>query len=528
MAVPVLAPKDSSTADSQVSNVHDLKNKIAELYQSKIKLLEDKLNYCEEPVHESTFKSDPIVLLIGPYSSGKTSCIKHLIQEQLKSMLIGPEPTTEGFDVYSYAENDNELVGELALSDARYPFDMLRSFPQSFKNRFRVQETRNESLKGLILIDSPGILSGSKNLNREYDITEVIKNLASIAFKIVVLFDVTKVDIPDELKQIIQPLATLYPNKLLLALNKCHTQETIEMLRISSSLSWQLRSAIDTPEMPQIFFVSFTNEINCHKVMKDVIIENMKNFESQFSDLGKNNTLAILNMLLIRIKRCICFLHLSEAIAAKLSFWTKNSDSTKKTIIKSVIDETIIHEVCKTKKISRSEFPPIAILEKYLERNPLSTLPVFKQKRIDELEQYISKIIEMITQVKTGLEGERAKLKYSGEESTQAQENPFLQQDKFSELLTDEFQSQVIILFNSLTRPDESRIPKDEFVKFLKTQKHDESNLARIWGKVFPKGQIGAEGISLKEFGCTLCFLELLNNQIRLPDTIPASWEGYF
>ena len=95
-------------------------------------------------------------------------------------MLIGPEPTTEGFDVYSYAENDNELVGELALSDTRYPFDMLRSFPQSFKNRFRVQETRNESLKGLILIDSPGILSGSKNLNREYDITEVIKNLASV------------------------------------------------------------------------------------------------------------------------------------------------------------------------------------------------------------------------------------------------------------------------------------------------------------------------------------------------------------
>ena len=76
MAVPVLAPNNSSTADSQVSNVHDLKNKIAELYQSKIKLLEDKLNYCEEPVHESTFKSDPIVLLIGPYSSGKTSCIK--------------------------------------------------------------------------------------------------------------------------------------------------------------------------------------------------------------------------------------------------------------------------------------------------------------------------------------------------------------------------------------------------------------------------------------------------------------------
>ncbi|MEN2498598.1 MAG: EH domain-containing protein 4 [Marteilia pararefringens] len=46
------------------------------IYYSKLRPLEEKVNYFEEAFDCVTLEHRPIVLLVGPYSSGKTSFIE--------------------------------------------------------------------------------------------------------------------------------------------------------------------------------------------------------------------------------------------------------------------------------------------------------------------------------------------------------------------------------------------------------------------------------------------------------------------
>jgi len=48
---------------------------------------------------DSDFESKPQVMLLGQYSTGKTTFIKHLLRTSYPGAHIGPEPTTDRFVV---------------------------------------------------------------------------------------------------------------------------------------------------------------------------------------------------------------------------------------------------------------------------------------------------------------------------------------------------------------------------------------------------------------------------------------------
>ena len=50
------------------------------------------------PLDNAYFQAKPMVLLLGEYSVGKTSFIKHLLERPFPAMQIGPEPTTGSLD----------------------------------------------------------------------------------------------------------------------------------------------------------------------------------------------------------------------------------------------------------------------------------------------------------------------------------------------------------------------------------------------------------------------------------------------
>ena len=108
-----------------------------------------------------------------------------MLQESLPCMNIGPQPSTEGFDVYAYSSTRSTLNGLLAIDSPHYPFKHLKKYSASFTNRFNIHEVDNKALKGLIYIDTPGILSGKKNFEREYNFFEVIEHLASVFLTII-------------------------------------------------------------------------------------------------------------------------------------------------------------------------------------------------------------------------------------------------------------------------------------------------------------------------------------------------------
>jgi hypothetical protein len=83
------------------------------LFLKTLKPLEEKFLFSKfhaPPLEDADFSAKPMVLLIGQYSTGKTSFIKYLLGQDFPGIRIGPEPTTDKFNVVSHGCSRDELV----------------------------------------------------------------------------------------------------------------------------------------------------------------------------------------------------------------------------------------------------------------------------------------------------------------------------------------------------------------------------------------------------------------------------------
>lgn len=73
---------------------------LKKIYKSKLLPLEQAYKFHEfhsPPLDDSDFESKPMVLLVGQYSTGKTTFIRYLLESDFPGIRIGPEPTTDSF-----------------------------------------------------------------------------------------------------------------------------------------------------------------------------------------------------------------------------------------------------------------------------------------------------------------------------------------------------------------------------------------------------------------------------------------------
>jgi polynucleotide 5'-kinase involved in rRNA processing len=70
---------------------------LKKLYEHKIKPIEELYRFPDfhSPLmRDSDFDAKPMILLIGQYSTGKTTFIEYILQRHYPGSNIGPEPTT--------------------------------------------------------------------------------------------------------------------------------------------------------------------------------------------------------------------------------------------------------------------------------------------------------------------------------------------------------------------------------------------------------------------------------------------------
>lgn len=95
------------------------------LYRQKIKPVEELYKYGEfyQPLlTDHDFDAKPMVLLLGQYSTGKTSFIRYLLGRDFPGQHIGPEPTTDRFIAVMHGAEEKVTPGNALAVSSSMPF----------------------------------------------------------------------------------------------------------------------------------------------------------------------------------------------------------------------------------------------------------------------------------------------------------------------------------------------------------------------------------------------------------------------
>jgi len=369
-------------------------NSVAEglqkLYREKLLPLEDAYKFHEfhsPRLEDSDFFAKPMVLLVGQYSTGKTTFIKYLLEQDFPGIRVGPEPTTDTFTCVMHGTHDRVVPGNALVVDSSKSFRSLSAFGNAFLNRFACSETANPVLETITLVDSPGILSGEKqSLNRGYDFTGVLEWFAERVDRIILLFDAHKLDISDEFQRGIEALHG-FDDKIRIVLNKADMISTQQLMRVYGAMMWSLGKVINTPEVARVYVGSFWDQ----PLRMD---DNRKLFELEEADLfadlqslPKNAALRKLNDLIRRARLAKVHAYIMVALKEEMpSMFGK--EKKKAELIKNLGD--IFRRIQMQHEISPGDFPNLQRMQDNLQYHDFSKFQSIRPKLIEKVDQMLN------------------------------------------------------------------------------------------------------------------------------------------
>ena len=246
----------------------DRENFITSLRTNLLAMVEDyltpaaiKYGYSEAPL-ETNIKWRPQVLVLGNYSSGKSTLINDFLGAEIQA--TGQAPTDDSFTVITYdgtASSEGtvrvteERDGKFLLSDPEYPFESLKKHGQRFSSHFRLKKVNSLFLKNLAIIDTPGMLDSITERDRGYNYQEVIGDFAQIADLVLVLFDPHKAGTVREAHTSLRDTlpARTFEDRVLFVLNRIDECVSLtDLLQVYGTLCWNLSQMTGRKDIPTI------------------------------------------------------------------------------------------------------------------------------------------------------------------------------------------------------------------------------------------------------------------------------------
>lgn len=411
----------SNTTKKQDKNViQDVVSGLQKLYAKNLRPLEDAYKFHEfhsPPLDDADFHAKPMVLLIGQYSTGKTTFIKYLLEEEFPGMRIGPEPTTDGFiaimqgDVEATGKRRRGVIpGNALVVDRSKPFRGLTSFGNNFLSRLQCSQMDNGVLDSLSIIDTPGILSGEKQrVDRGYDFCKVLTWFAERVDRIILLFDAHKLDISDEFHAALRAIKG-FDDKIRVVLNKSDQVNTQQLMRVYGALMWSLGKVITTPEVPRVYIGSFWNEPLLHNENRKLFEQEARDLFEDLQTLPRNCALRKLNDLIKRARlakvHAFIIAHMADNMPAMFG-----KDKAKKKLMDSLPD--IYAEISRKYSISMGDFPSVDKMRENLERADWSKFGNLKVALLQKTDQMLARDVPTMMKM---IQADEAK-KQTGEPS---------------------------------------------------------------------------------------------------------------
>jgi EH domain-containing protein 1 len=369
-------------------------NNIAEgllrLYMEKLLNLEreSQFTFFHQPeIPPAYFSSRPMVLLMGAYSTGKTTFVQHLMGHQYPNAQIGPEPTTDRFVAVCHGPEAQIIPGNALVYDKSLPFTPLRAFGNSFLSRLECARIPNAVLEGVTFIDTPGVLSGEKQrLKRGYDFEEVMQWFADHSAMIILFFDAHKPDVSDELMRCTAVLAP-YINKVHVVLNKADQITTQQLLRVNGALMWSLGKVLDTPEVTRVYVGSFWDEPLQNEELRSLFELEMDDLYRHIEQLPRSSSVQKINDLSKRARLVKSHALLLEHIRSQMPTMWGHAERQQE-LINNL--PGIVRQLSRSNQISTGDFPKLEVMREKLSQMNCSQIRPLDFQKIRLLDNLLS------------------------------------------------------------------------------------------------------------------------------------------
>jgi len=486
---------------------------LKKIYARSLKPLEElyRFDAFHMPImRDSDFDAKPSVLFLGQYSTGKTSFIRYLLEGNYPGANIGPEPTTDRFVAVMGGKEQMIIPGNALVVQSGTPFRGLTKFGNDFLNKFQASVTTSPVLEDLVLIDSPGVLSGEKQrIGRSYDFTGVIEWFAQRADMIVLVFDANKLDISDEFKRAIEALRG-QDDKIRVVLNKADGVNSQQLLRVYGALMWSLGKVINTPEVTRVYVGSFWEQPYRNREFARLFDAEREDLIRDLHALPRQATVRKVNELVKRARLAKVHAYIiSELYAQMPAVFGKKAKQEE--LIKD-LNQTY-NTVMQKYNLSVGDFPDIKRFRERLRVCDFSKFPKLNLKIIaaadNALAEEIPKLVKMFP-----LEQQVAAV----------QTNPFElatpQEQRMAALgITEADARQFSDTFRSFPTQN-GRASGADIKKVMVESRLPKETLAKIWG-MCDRGHHGA--LNEDEFILVMGLINIALSGKELPETLPAT-----
>lgn len=462
------------------------------VYSKKLLPLEKKYLFHEfhsPQLFDSDFTAKPLILLMGQYSTGKTTFIRYILGCDFPGMRIGPEPTTDRFVAIMHGNEEQEIPGNALVVDPNKQFRPLSRFGNNFLNRFQCSLTNSDVLNYVSFVDTPGILSGEKQrVNRGYDFDGVLHWFAERVDRIILLFDANKLDISDEFRRCIDILRS-QDEKIRIVLNKADQVNQQQLMRVYGALMWSLGKILNFPEVARVYVGSFWDKPLLHDENRRLFEDETRDLFYDLRSLPRDGILRKINDLsrrarLAKAHACI----IGELQQQMPAFFGK--EKKKQELIDSLAD---IYSTLQSKyMISAGDFPDIEKMKALLTSTNFDRFEAIKPgllKAVDDmLAEDISRFMSMLAAEKVLQEkiGSKKFIQGGAFVSVVDTENPFSEREGIkqglgeSEWVVQKFRTQYDDVFDTL-RPQNGKLTKTDVKEELRKSKLPSHILSSIW-----------------------------------------------
>merc|ERR1719471_1154858 len=222
---------------------------------------------------------------------------------------------------------------------------------------------KSPCLEGTSLIDSPGVLSGEKQrLNRGYGFERVVKWFGDRVDMILVLFDVSKLDISDELKKVLEAVKR-QDTKVHILLNKADRCTPSQLMRVYGALMWGLSAVMDTPEVARVYIGSFWDEPLEHDDLRSLFQSEEHDLYTHLAQLPKQAAVRQVNDIIKRAKLAQVHAHLLDTLRRAMPLFNKEAKQAE--LIANL--PAVYQQVARARGIALGDFPDVKMMQAKLQ-----------------------------------------------------------------------------------------------------------------------------------------------------------------